>query len=199
MLVSITGKLLFLRGRLSTLLLLFLSALGFSLGLLIARLHGSEAVLYNVLNFQSTVTLFGFFLQMGFRASLRFHVHENRPKLVSTLESMLTLLLLLLSVVGLFFEFISGEYYFLSASSVLAVVTLKLTLSVARESKRKQLCYTFTNLFICFMGSFFYIVLKDDVLLSGFIIELVSVLILIFVYILDTDHVPQSFLIIKNE
>lgn len=179
----------FIRKRLSTLFLLFLSALGFSLALLIARVYGHEGILYHTLNFQSTITLIGFILQMGFRASLRMHIHKNRVRIVVILESMLILSLLLFSFVGLFFEIIISKYYFISASSALAVLTLKLTLSVAREDKRKQLYYTVGNFFLCLNGVFIYILFEPDILMSNFILELVSLIILLLVYIFDSKKI----------
>lgn len=141
--------------------LLLLSALGFSLGLLLARITGNNELLPVILNFQSTVVLLSFILQLGFRASLRIHLYHNRSRLVKLCEEFLYRMLLFCAFIGFFLELYFDIKIYIASSAALAYITLKLTLSVARENLRKQFFYTILNFYLCFSGAVFFLVVND--------------------------------------
>ena len=150
----------FLKEKALTLTILFLSALGFSIGLFLVRVFGSVDAVENVLVYQSTIALLAFVLQCGFRASLRSSIYKNRKKIVHFAQIYLILFLVIISMLGVLFELIYSAIYFVSASCVLAVVTLKFTLSVAMDLKRDQIIYGALNFVICFYGSVLYVFLR---------------------------------------
>jgi len=161
--------------------LLILSSLGFSVGLVLARLNGDESLLPKILDFQSVVVLVSFVLQLGSRAALRVHHYNNRHRLVNVSEDFLYLLLVPLSVLGLFFETYFDRGFYIVASCALTLVTLRLALSVARQDLKAQFKYTVVNFLLCISGSLFFIVevggIRPDIL-----IELLSLLIILTLY-----------------
>jgi len=157
--------------------LLILSSLGFSVGLVLARMSGDESLLPKVLNYQSVVVLSSFVLQLGCRAALRMHFYNNRHRLVEITESFLYMLLFPLMLIGIFFEVYFDIYIYIASSSAMAFITLKLTLSVARNSLRVQFLYATINFTLCVVGSLFFI-FETESISANLMIEISAVFIM---------------------
>lgn len=177
----------FFVGKCRTFVLLTLSSLGFSLGLVLVRLFGDEAMLPKVLSFQSTVVLLSFILQLGSRAALRVHFYGYRHRLVGISEDFVYLLQIPLAILGVVYVvYFNGQIY-LATSCALALTTLRLTLSVARESPREQLIYSSANFLLCLSGSILFL-LESDYLDADVLIEVLSLLVIVLSY--KKIHIP---------
>jgi hypothetical protein len=167
--------------KLVVFIVLIVSSVGFSVGLVLAKVLGDETIVTKIVNFQSIVVFFSFILQLGTRSALRLHYYKNRQRLVALVEQSLYVFLILVCFLGGAYELYTGNIAYIIFSSTLAFVTLKLTLTIARNDFRGQVLYTIQNLILCVSGSIFYLI-EPFLFSADVMLETSSLLILVLNY-----------------
>lgn len=160
---------------------LILSSLGFTTGVVLIRGFSSSESLSYIINLQSIVVFTSFLLQLGLRAALRGHLYNGRERLVKAAYESLYVFLLAIACLGVVFEILLDEFLYISLSCLLAIVTLKLTLAVARGETSEIITFSVLN-FIVSSGSAFVLITIQDLTIIDKAIELISLLVLILLY-----------------
>lgn len=160
---------------------LLFSSLGFSVGIIVVRVFLDNDALSYILNLQGIVVFTSFILQFGLRASLRVSIYKNRVRLADVSEQSLYFILVVFGTVALLFEFILSKTLFFCLSSLLAIVTLRLTLSVARNKTLLIYFFSVVN-FAVAVGSSIILLIFRDFEISGKVIEVFSLLGIFLMY-----------------
>ena len=158
-----------------------MSSLGFSLGAVFIRFFSDTISLAFIINLQSIVVFSSFILQFGLRAALRVHIYSGRLLLAKRSSESLYVLMLLISLLGFFIEVYIDTFYFISLSCLLSIVTLKLTISIAKNTFRTIFGYSLLN-FIVTISSSLLVILIKDLKFSSYIIEISSITLLLLLY-----------------
>lgn len=158
-----------------------MSSLGFSIGVVFIRFFSDTTSLAFIINLQSIVVFSSFILQLGLRAALRVHIYSGRLLLARRSSESLYILLLFISLLGFFTEVYIDTFYFIALSCLLSIVTLRLTISIAKNNFRTIFGYSFLN-FIVTISSSLLVILIKDLNFSSYIIEISSILLLLLLY-----------------
>ncbi|ATG76503.1 hypothetical protein [Pseudoalteromonas sp. 1_2015MBL_MicDiv] len=158
---------------------LVFSSLGFTSGILLVRAFSNHESLSQVINLQSIVVFSSFILQFGLRAALRGHIYNGRIRLAQLSERSLHYILALCSILVFFIEYLYGLYFYFCLSSLIALVTLRLTINVAKNNFLSIFKFSALNFFVAIVGSV-CILIFDEIEYANITIELFSLLIIIF-------------------
>lgn len=165
-------------GKLLSLLILILSSLGFSVGIVAIRIYSDSDSLAYIINLQSIVVFSSFILQLGLRAAIRVQIYNRRLRLAKITYDSLYIILACLSIVGFLVEFYLNTYLFISLSSLLAIVTLSLTMSVAKNTFYSIILLSLLNFLVAFCSAFILLVV-DNIELTSILVELISIFVFI--------------------
>ena len=135
--------------KLNAYLIMTLSSLGFSFGIIITRMYGETTELSEVLRFQSIVALASFILQLGYRASLRKYYYNGYKKIVSVSHDFFYIFIIFSACMVLFVEFLYGTNFFIVSSLAVAYLTFLQTQAVVEKNICKQLFCALGNFVIC--------------------------------------------------
>jgi len=164
-----------------SLFILIFSSLGFSTGIIAIRLYSGTDSLAYIINLQSIVVFTSFILQFGLRAAIRVHIYNRRLRLAKVSYDSLYLLLAFLSIIGFSVEFYSDTYVFISLSCLLAIVTLNLTIGIAKNNFKSIVYLSVVNFLVAFGSSVILLIFKTPELTSVFI-EVTSIVVFISIY-----------------
>lgn len=172
---------------------LIFSSLGFTLGLLLIRFFSDHQSLVYIINLQSTVVFLSFILQFGLRAAIRQHIYRQRLRLANVSEKSLHYILALLSIVMFLIEYFYNEYFYFCLSSLLTLVTLKLTTNVAKNNVFSIIKFSGLNFFVAISGSCF-ILYFNSIEYANFSLECISL-----VAIILTIKIKDAALCLKHK
>lgn len=130
-------------------LVMTLSSLGFTVGLVFVRLWGEEENLADILNYQSSVTLLSFILQLGYRASLRKFYYEGYERIVSISHDFFYIFIVVSALCSYVIQYYTGINLYLVSSLVVAYLTFLQTQAVIKQDLRAQVYSALGNFFIC--------------------------------------------------
>ena len=167
--------------KMLTFFFLILSSLGFSTGIVTTKIFSDSNSLAYILKLQSVVVFTSFILQLGLRAALRVQIYSNRKRLAKITYDYLYVFLSILSILAFISELYFSKYLFFTLSSLLAIVTLNLTLSVASNVLKSIVIFGFITFLVAFSGSLI-LLLVDDIKMTSMLIELISLIVLISLY-----------------
>lgn len=158
---------------------LILSSLGFLASITLIRFFSSENKLNLMLDIQSSAVLYSFFLQMGYRSSFRNYFFNNRIYDINVAKFYIERLLLLFSMMSLFF------FDYLSYSCFFAVLTIRLSISIAECRQVERYCVLI--FLVCFIPSLF--IFYD---IELFYLEILSFFCLFFLILFDSVTISSS-------
>lgn len=158
-------------------LVMTLSSLGFTAGLAFVRVLGEESDLSDVLNYQSSITLLSFVLQLGYRASLRKYYYEGYTRVVDVSHDFFYLFVVISASVAYLIQYYIQVNLYIVSSLVVAYLTFLQTQAVVRQKLLPQLCSAIGNFFICVAAGIGVVVFSID---DYYIFEAFALFVLIF-------------------
>lgn len=158
-------------------LVMTLSSLGFTAGLGLVRIWGDEANLAEILNYQSSITLLSFMLQLGYRASLRKYYYEGYERTVSISHDFFYLFVVFSAMCSYVIQYYIGANLYLVSSFVVAYLTFLQTQAVIKKDLKSQLYSALGNFFICSVAGLGVVLLSIE---NFYIFEGVALFILLF-------------------
>lgn len=149
--------------KLTSFVVLLFSSIGFSFGAVVIRLFSDGDALAYIINLQSMVVFGSFILQFGLRAASRVHIYNGRPQMTKLASDLLHVILCLLAIIGLALEIYTEKYIYVSLSSLLAMVTLRLTISVAKNITTSIINLSMLNFLVASGSSLILLAIGDQV------------------------------------
>lgn len=183
--------------RLKNFAFLVVSALGFSLSIVVVRLWGDTERLSTLLLLQSNVVLLSFVFQLGVRASIRLSVYRNRLALSKAYVNIFEVLMLVVGAAGVVTEWLWGMDYYVALSTLVSLTTVELSFAVANGKSKSIAIWSSSNFLATFYPGMMMLYgetafgYKYD---ANTLIECIALLCLVFVFLFVTvGQIRKSF------
>jgi len=173
--------------------LLVISALGFSIGIVLVRFFSDINSLSGLLNYQSKVVLLSFFLQLGLRTLIRKYQHLGYSYIVKNLLGMLISILLIISFLAGGLSFFSVEKSLIGSSCLLGYLTCQQSLSVSSGNLKLQFITALIILTYCLAPS---VLILSGIINFENVIDVLSVALLIIVFL--RNHIAREGLWLRR-